>query len=47
MPGVLVESAAYDKEYAEAHAERMCLRLGSVRGEDIYIYIHTYIHIYI
>lgn len=33
-PGVLVESAAYDKEYSEAAAERMCLRLGSVGPGD-------------
>eukprot|EP00287_Rhodomonas_sp_CCMP768_P017539 CAMPEP_0202812822 /NCGR_PEP_ID=MMETSP1389-20130828/4387_1 /ASSEMBLY_ACC=CAM_ASM_000865 /TAXON_ID=302021 /ORGANISM="Rhodomonas sp., Strain CCMP768" /LENGTH=276 /DNA_ID=CAMNT_0049484299 /DNA_START=12 /DNA_END=839 /DNA_ORIENTATION=+ len=33
-PGVLVEGSGYSKEYAEAHDERMCLRLGSVSPKD-------------
>lgn len=30
-PGVLVESAGYDKEYAEEKLDKMCLRVGSIK----------------
>mmetsp|Transcript_60918 Transcript_60918/g.143424 ORF Transcript_60918/g.143424 Transcript_60918/m.143424 type:complete len:283 (+) Transcript_60918:46-894(+) len=33
-PGVLVEGTGYTKEYAEAHDDKMCLRLGSLTPND-------------
>eukprot|EP00282_Hemiselmis_andersenii_P006532 CAMPEP_0114151430 /NCGR_PEP_ID=MMETSP0043_2-20121206/23247_1 /TAXON_ID=464988 /ORGANISM="Hemiselmis andersenii, Strain CCMP644" /LENGTH=254 /DNA_ID=CAMNT_0001246257 /DNA_START=39 /DNA_END=799 /DNA_ORIENTATION=+ len=33
-PGVLVESSGYEKEYAEAAEDKMCLRVGSIRRGD-------------
>lgn len=33
-PGVVVESAPYHKEYAEAKADTMCVRLGSIKPGD-------------
>merc|ERR1719493_499797 len=33
-PGVVVESSPYHKEYAEAKADTMCVRLGSIKPGD-------------
>ena len=33
-PGVLAESAGYTKEYAEAKADQMCLRVGCISPGD-------------